>query len=143
MESTINMLESLKIDQLEARKARNIEKANLLGTIIAEATRNEKDPSNEQVLKAIRKVHTGVVEMLQHSPNSETAQYERDLLEGYLPKMLSAEELSKAFAALVASEALEISMKNMKTFKEKLEVAYPGAVDGKMLAEIIKSKISA
>lgn len=135
---TDSLFDRIKADQLQARKDRATTKAILLGTVIGEASKNDKAPSDEATMSTLRKFIGGIRESLAAGPSIDiVAAYneELDILQVYVPDVLSPE------ATLGAVEALDlpISLKNMKAIRAKLEEIFPGAIDGKTLADVVKS----
>ena len=63
------------------------------------------------------------------------------ILESYLPKSLSEEEVKKLVEE-VASEIKASSLKDMKQVMKLCLERSGGAVDGKMLSQIVKDKLS-
>jgi uncharacterized protein YqeY len=61
---------------------------------------------------------------------------EKKLYENYLPTMLSREQLELAVSML--NDDVEITIKNMKVIKERLDAKMPGQIDGRLLAGVIK-----
>lgn len=137
----------IKNDQLVARKkeTRNEVAANLLTTLIGEATTEAKNsgyetPSDDQLVAAVRKFIKNLDELLSHSPGNFTAILERSILERYLPKQLTGDEIKAEIAKFDLSNKAAVGL-IMKHFKEN----FFGQYDGKILkgfvdAEIAKSK---
>lgn len=102
--------------------------------MIAESSKQDKNPSDEVVTATLRKAVKALDEVLALKPDHPDSVYEKELLENYLPNVLSFE------ATLGAVEALDIepSLKNMKAIKAELEKTFPGGIDGKTLADAIK-----
>jgi len=137
----------LKRDHLDARKkeTRNEVAANLLTTLLGEATTEAKNsghetPSDDQLIATIRKFIKNLDELLSHSPGNFTAILERSILERYLPKQLTGDEIKAEIAKFNLSDKSAVGL-IMKHFKEN----FFGRYDGKILkgfvdAEIAKSK---
>lgn len=137
----------LKRDHLDARKkeTRNEVAANLLTTLLGEATTEAKNsghetPSDDQLIATIRKFIKNLDIMLSHSPGSFTAILERSILERYLPKQIDAAEIKVELSKFDLNEAGAVG-KIMKHFKENFSGRYDGKVlKGIVDAEIAKSK---
>lgn len=139
----MSLFERLKADQLAYRKQsstaiRAKEFAATLGTIIAEASKNDKNPSDDVVIATLRKTIKGLEEVLRYTPDEMDYQAEWHMLSAYVPKMLTVDQLHLALCAENFNN-LTIEMKNMKAIKEHLETKFPGQIDGKLLADIVKS----
>lgn len=132
----MSLFERLKADQLEHRKAGSRNDAATLGTVIAESSKNDKNPSDEAVIKTLRVFLSNLDEYLKIRPEDEDAKGEVQLLKQYVPQMLSRDDL-KAFVVLECGD-LAWDLKLMRTYKERLDTKIPSMYDGKQLSEIIK-----
>jgi uncharacterized protein len=104
---TTSLLDRIKADRLAAAKARDARRRDLLGTLLAAAAKDAKVPDDAQVartarafLKALDET-AGLVEARGGDASAQRA--ERAILEAYLPKGLSDEELRAAVAEAVAA----------------------------------------
>lgn len=66
---------------------------------------------------------------------------EKEILDGYLPKMLSEAELSSAIDEIVTTNGFS-TMKDMGNAMKILKEKYPNQYDGKLASTLIKSKLS-
>ena len=100
------LLEQIKADCLEARKAKNSVKALLLTTVVSDVEmkgKNEKrEATDEGVISVLKKFLKGIGEVLAVKAGDETATTEKGILEGYLPKAPSAEELEARINEIVS-----------------------------------------
>lgn len=126
----------------QAKLAKETVKANLLSTLYGEMftlSKSGKEFTAEDELKITRKFIKNIDETLSYDISEDVRKKlneEKIILEGYLPKQLSKEEIEKIVSELVAEGK---TMKEiMPFFKEK----YPSMYDGKTVSEIVKSKIS-
>ncbi len=106
----MSLMQILKDDQLVARKARNTVKASLLTTLIGVA----KKDTDAQILHALAD--------------------EADILESYLPKQLTIEQIDNYLTQAVFHDGLELNKgKMMKYLKDN----FTGQYDGKVAAQVI------
>jgi len=131
------LYDEIKNAQLQARKMGDKTKAGLLSVIMSEAAKNSKQPSDDEVYACLKKLRASAEEMLKHNPNEENLKKEYSIISSYLPSSLTEEQLNSALQT--DCKGMEISMKNMKTLKSRLEELYPGQIDGAVLAKVVKN----
>lgn len=97
----MSLYQQIKTEQLEARKAKIQLQINLYTTLLGEiqnATTGNKGSSSEitdsEVLKVINKFIKNAKESLKLKPDNVTVSLELKILETFLPKQLSNEELT-------------------------------------------------
>lgn len=142
----MSLMNQIKQDQLQARKAREIKKASLLTTLIGEASiigKNDgnRETTDEEVIRVIKKFIKGLQEVKQHS--NDTAAFcecdvEIEILESYLPKMLTTEELEVIIKTMVEGAGGEATMGSIMG---ALKSVYPGLYDGKVASGIVKEML--
>ena len=143
------LLDTIKAASLEARKARDTDKAALLTTLYADAARIGKDAGNrdttdEEVVKTVRKFLNGVVESLAVMTQPAAiarAQLEKTILEAFLPQQLSGIELATAVNTIVAGLA-ERTPKQIGTVMNALRVQFAGAYNGTEAGKLVKAALA-
>lgn len=134
-------LQEIKNDLLVARKSKDSIKSNLLGFIIGELALDEKRGhtiNDEFVVKTVKKIMNSNIE-------SNIAE-ENKHLEKYVPAELSIDVLS-VFIDRLANDFDMINlrkpeMRDMRFFMDKLRAEFPGQINGKVAAKIVKEKIT-
>ena len=139
----MSLLEQIKQDQFQARKAKDVVRASLLTTLLSEASMKGKNDGNRdttdaECVQVVQKFLKGVNETLEALKFSsdgrvKIAQVEKEILESYLPKMASEQEVRDAVAALKAAGADNLGA-IMKGLKDK----FGSSLDGKMASAIAK-----
>ena len=106
----MTLKEKINKDYLEAFKAKNTVAKNLLSVIKGEIQTIEKNTgvanlSDEDVTKILNKSVKSLKETLSSvsGEKAESVQVELNIVESYLPKQLSIEEIQSKIDALVAS----------------------------------------
>ncbi len=134
--------EQIQKDALAARKNRESEKATLLTTIIAQVKTMAIDDGHRaatdaDLQKVIRQFLKGIQENLNlaaqgklSAENKAKSEAEKAILESYLPKQLTADELKELIKKSGAANLGEA----MKYLKEN----YDGQYDGKTAALVAK-----
>jgi uncharacterized protein YqeY len=145
------LIEQIKLDQIEARKARSMLKATLLTTLLGEANMVAKNaqrdtPSDEEVQAVVRKFLKGNLEtqaVLRNSGKASNgargiAMAEQAILESYLPEQLSEDELKVIIRDAISGGVLP-NVGNLMTF---LKGFYAGHYDGKLASAVIKDALA-
>lgn len=132
------LIEQIREQSLQARRAKDTVRATLLVTLYAEAARVGKDAGNrdttdEEAQRVVRKFLKGVEEslaVLKDEPARQVALAEKAILESLLPQRVTGEQLQAVVQDIVAALP-EKSPKQMgavmRTLKERLAGAYDGA----------------
>lgn len=136
------LITKIKSDQLQARKDRNALKATLLTTLIGEASiigKNDsgRETTDAEVVAVIKKFVKGIDETLKYlgdhaTEQSKVVQSEKDMLEVYLPKQMSAEDIKAVFITGNSTKAFM-----MKHLKENFAGQYDGKVAAKVIDELL------
>lgn len=138
--------EKISKDHLEAFKSRDIVKKNLLGVVKAEITTQEKNTnvenlSNEDVNKILKKFVKNLVETISQS-QSEEAKTELTILEAYLPKQMSEEEI-RTEVSNVISEVAAATPSDMGKVMTGFNAKFAGKADNKTVSVIVRELLSA
>ena len=124
--------EQINKDFMTAFKEKNVVKKNLLSVIKGEIQTQEKNSgvenlSDENVLKILTKTSKSLKEMVQSG--NEQAKEELEIVEAYLPKQMSKEEVTQKVTEILNSGTTQMGG-IMKEF-----ASLP--VDKKMVSEIV------
>lgn len=144
----MSLYKTLKAHQLQARKDKDVLKAALLTTLMGEvqgsSTGNgipEYDEdgvlkvADESVLSVIKKFIKNTNEFIRVKDNP-TSRQEVEILQAYLPKQLSDEELKVAIGFILADCQLE-GGKRMGFVMGQLKQQYPDQFDASKVKGII------
>jgi uncharacterized protein len=136
------LIETIRRDMQDAKKNKETVKANLLSTLYAEIftqSKSGKEMTEEDEIKIIRKFIKNADETLSFGVNDDVKkklEEEKTILEAYLPKQLSKDEIDTIVSKMVSEGK---SMKDiMPFFKEN----YSGRYDGRAVSEAVKAKTS-
>jgi uncharacterized protein len=140
-EARAMLIETIRVDRLQAMKARNELKKNLLGTLYAAATKETKTPGDAAVLKTIRSFLKSVEETMAllegKGLDAGPQRAEKAILEGYLPKILSEAELRASVEEIVA-RLPERSPKAMGQVMATLKARHGEALDGRSASALVR-----
>ncbi len=137
----MTLKEKINSDYIEAFKAKNTVKKNLLSVIKSEIQTIEKNSQiqnlgDEDVIKILNKTSKSLKETLSLISDSDkisSVKAELNLVESYLPKQLSVEEIQVKIDALVASGVNNIGQ-IMKEFSSL-------PADKKIVSELAKKSL--
>ena len=142
----MSLLEQIKSNLTDARKAKDTTTSNVLSTLYAEAGMVGKNAGNREstdaeVIAKVKIFIKNIDETINSLPEGYSKmaeiQKEKELLQKYLPKQMSEKELKSVIAAIGAAH--EKSMKSMGKIMGDLKAKYDGHYDGKLASEIVKS----
>lgn len=128
----------INADYLTAFKTKNVIAKNVLSVIKGEIQTIEKNTgsenlSDEEVIKILNKTAKSLKETINLS-NDEKSKLELEIVEGYLPKQMSDEEIISKIKEVIATGSTNIGM-IMKEF-----AALPA--DKKKVSELAKNALS-
>ena len=132
------LMETIRKDMFEAKKARDTVKANLLSTLFSEIftlSKSGKELTEDDELKIIRKFVKNIDETLDLEIPADTRaklDAERRILAQYLPSQMGNEEIEKIVKELVSQG------KTIKDIMPYFKDNYSGRYDGKTVSEIVK-----
>lgn len=143
------LIERIRGDRLNALKSKDEKKRNLLGVLIADACKDEKQPDDTTVVRFVKKFIENAKENLQalekgcgDSSGKDEAQKEIDILTDYLPTQLAGTALMEAIRRVISLEAIETLPSNMGKVMKALGVHHAGEYDGKEASELVKGILS-
>jgi uncharacterized protein YqeY len=135
------LIERIKDDRLQAMKAREELKKNLLGTLFAAATKDGKAPDDAAVLKTVRSFLKSLDETtaLLEARGLDTGvqRAEREILVGYLPQTLGEDALRASIAEIVVGLP-ERSPKAMGQVMAALKARHGDALDSKHASGLVR-----
>lgn len=145
------LLTQLRKDNMVAMKEKDTIRKGVLSLLISAIALAEKEQgevlSETQELTYVQKELKQTKEALEETPSDRTDLIEEtkkkiEILESYLPKQLSEEEVKKAIEDFLAKENLEPIKKNMGAIMKGIMALYQGQTDGKtvnrVLSELLK-----
>lgn len=140
------LIDTIKIDRLQARRAGDTALAQLLTTFYSEASMVGKNDGNRsstdsEVHAVAKKFIKNANEVLANLPADDAralgAVYEIDILARYLPPQLSEQELFDAIEDLIQTNNVQ-SIKDMGFVMTELKAYYDGQFDGKLASQITR-----
>jgi uncharacterized protein YqeY len=135
------LMEDIKKDMMSAKKDKDTLKANLLSTLYSEIftlSKSGKPLTEEDSVKIIKKFIKNIDETLTleiPDEKKEPLKKEKEILESYLPKQLSKEEIEKIVSEMIGSG------KQMKDVMQYFKENYFGMYDGRTVSEMVKNKM--
>lgn len=138
------LIDRLRAERLAAIKARDERRKNLLGTLVAAATKDAKEPDDETVvrtLRAFRKSLEETVSLLEERGRDAAAQRaELAILEDYLPRPLDEAALEASIEEIVAGLP-ERSPRAMGQVMAALKERHGPALDPRRASALVKAAL--
>lgn len=128
----MSIQEQIKADFVSAMKEQNKEIKLLLSVVIGEMDRVNKVLTDEQVISVVKKM----IEGAKTTNNLD----EVAILEKYLPKQLSEEQLNGLISALIFSN--NYTAKDMGKIMSSLKESHAGQYDGKLASSLVKELLT-
>lgn len=139
------LIDRIREDRLLAMKARDDARKNLLGTLFAAATKDNKQPDDASVVRTIRsfvKSLEETVSLVESRGGDAGAQRaELAILAGYLPQTLSEAELLASIDAIVAALP-DRSPKAMGQVMATLKERHGDALDSRAASALVRSALA-
>ena len=133
------LIDTIRADRMAAYKAKgeakeNIKK-NVLGCLIADSCKEDKEPSDQKVLATIKKFIEGAELVIEHAEAGSYEAYqagiEIEILSTYRPAQMDEAEISLVVAACVLTGCVGVGP-IMKHFKQHFD----GRYDAKLVSTI-------
>lgn len=148
----MSLLQTIKTAQLEARKSRNSVKARVLTTLIGEAEMVGKNDGNREstdaeVMAVIKKFVKNLDETIRvagdyrDGDRVDAAWAEKTVLQAFLPKQFSEDELRSVMQELIAQNGLS-GPKAMGVLMKELKAGYEGLYDGASASKLAKELLA-
>ena len=122
----MDLKQKIKKDQVEARKARDANRASILTVMLGEIETREKRDQVELTSAEIIAIMKKLIESCEMTGETESI----EVLSGYLPKQLTEDQMREIIMSL--------GKVDMKTVMNHLKEQYGGQYDGKMASTIAK-----
>ena len=146
----MSLKERIVSDMTAAMKARDAARTSTLRMVKAALQNREIEKGGEltdeettKSLQALLKQRRDSVEQYEKAGRDELAAKESAeiaVIEEYLPRAASREEIEQAVAAVIA-ETGAASMKEMGAVMKAVQARLGGAADGRAVSEVVKAKL--
>ena len=140
------LLIELRKANMQAMKDHDTVKKGVLSRVISSIALAEKEGAKtltrEEELTFIQKELKQTRESLTETPADRTDLIEETkkkiaILESYLPKQLSAEEIKEAIEKILSEKGLEPVKKSQGVVMKEMMAQYKGQVDGKLVNQVL------
>jgi uncharacterized protein len=141
----MKLIDKIKADQLSARKAQMGERGALLTTLIGEAgmvgkNAGNREPTDAEVIRVIesfvKNINSNLELFTAGSQPHNSAIVEKSILEAYLPKKYSEDELTLIISGYVLSLGTD-----MGKIMAGLKKDHAGLYDGALASKLVKKAI--
>ena len=143
----MGLIEQLRKEKMEAMKNKDTLRGGLISLLLSAMTLKEKEEKRElteaEEFQLIQRELKQTRETLEATPEdrvgliAETKQ-KIEILESYLPKQLSKEELEKEIKLLMEELHLEASNQNRGTLTKEILTKFVGRTDGKSVNQVLQ-----
>lgn len=149
-EKEIMLINRIREDMLAARKGDDAVAKSLLVTLYSEAAmvgKNKRngDTTDDEAISMVRKFAANTEETIrlltERGQTADAQQRELAILQAYLPRQMSRDELSEAIAAIVAEQP-EKGPKVMGRVMGDLKARFGATYDGKLASELVKAALA-
>lgn len=139
----MSLLQTIKADQLTARKARQALNAALLTTLIGEAelvgkNNGNRAPTDDEVMATIKKFIKNN-ETIQGAHRLPSHDAEITILKAYLPQQLTEAQLKELIDSTIA---LADKKPTVGELMSKLKTNFGGQYDGALASRLIKAALA-
>jgi uncharacterized protein YqeY len=132
----MSLQQDLKVDLKNAMKARETEKVSAIRILIGEfARQREKDLTDEQVIAIVKKLIKSEKELLEAKGEQGASSSYISIMESYLPKQASEEEIKAWIDANVNLAEFGNKMQAMKPIMQH----FGAMVDGNTVKKVLGS----
>lgn len=142
------LLLQLRKDNMQAMKDHDNVKKGVLSLVVSAIALAEKESgkelSKEEELTYVQKELKQTKEALEETPESRTDLIEETktkiaILESYLPKQLSEDEIKEAIETFLKENNLEPIKKNQGPVMKEIMAKYKGQTDGKTVNKVLST----
>ena len=135
----------IKEDRVNAFKAKEQIKKDILGVLLGEASKEVKEPDDAKVIAAIKKLIKSCNECIINSERIkdvksfiDKAEKEIEILNYYLPKQLTEVEINDILSKVIVPDANISIGEVMRYFRENHEGMYDGGLVSKLAMKIFR-----
>lgn len=127
----MELLNKIKEDFMSAYKAKDMERKNYLGFLKSEVTKETKTPDDAYIIGKFKAMVKNSVE------TSSLNELELAVLNSYIPKQMSEEDLSVLIGEWIGAKKLS-GTQDMGKVMTYLKTNYAGEYDGRMASTLAK-----
>jgi uncharacterized protein YqeY len=144
------LIEQMKKDFMEARKAKNHTLSAFMSTLVSEVEMIGKEVGNpeitdEKTIKIVKKFINNAKDTISHGEKAgkdvSASKAEIEVLNKYLPKQMSEAELKPVIAEIVATLPEKNAKATGKVMAE-LKTRFGGLYDGKLASQLVKEALA-
>ncbi len=142
------LLKQLRKDNMQAMKEHDTVKKAVLGMVISGIALGEKEKgvelSKADELTYVQRELKQTRDALEQTPSDradliEETKKKIEILESYLPKQLSEEEITEVIQKILSEKGLEPTKKAQGPIMKEIMANYKGQVDGKLVNKVLST----
>ncbi len=138
----MSLLDTIKQEQLVARKAGDKARASLLTTLVGEASRpglddGKRDSTDAEVTAVVKKFIKNIDECLSKVPEDKATVFkeEKAILEEFLPQQITGMALQVTIVGIIKT----LGNYDKSSIMRELKTHFAGRYDGKEAAQLVDS----
>ena len=142
----MSFLDTLRKDKMKAMKEKDKVKAGVISLIMSPIALAEKEKkrelTDEEALQFVQKELKQTKDTLEMTPDSrpeliEEAKRKIEIIENYLPKQLTEDEILSAVKEIMEEKDLTAEKKSMGVIMKEMMSRYAGKTDGKSVSKVV------
>ena len=142
------LLKQLRKDNMQAMKEHDTVKKAVLGMVISGIALGEKEKgvelSKADELTYVQRELKQTRDALEQTPSDradliEETKKKIEILESYLPKQLTEEEITEVIQKILTDKGLEATKKSQGPIMKEIMANYKGQVDGKLVNKVLST----
>jgi uncharacterized protein YqeY len=141
----MKLIEQIRADRIVAFKAKENIKKDVLGCLISESCKIDKEPEDNHVLSIIKKFIEGANEVKENAKPGDYPYYKADIeievLSVYRPHQLTEDEIRAVVLCVSAQFCGEERSATMKDVMAYLKDQYLNQYDGSLASKIAKEML--
>ncbi len=142
------LLKQLRKDNMQAMKEHDTVKKAVLGMVISGIALGEKEKgvelSKADELTYVQRELKQTRDALEQTPSDradliEETKKKIEILESYLPKQLTEDEITEVIQKILTDKGLEATKKSQGPIMKEIMANYKGQVDGKLVNKVLST----
>lgn len=147
----MSFIDRLRKDKMTAMKEKDAVKNGVIGLLISPMVLYEKENkteiSDKEALTFIQRELKQTKEALASTPADRSDLIEEtkrkiEIIESYLPKQMSPDEVKTALNELIVEKGIEVSAKNKGVLIKEMMARYQGVTDGKTVNAVLAALLN-
>ena len=132
----------LRKEKMQALKEKDTLKNSVITMLLSGLTYKKKELGHDPGAKELKQTKEAYDLAKDRPEVAEELAKKMAILEGYMPKQLSAEEVKEQVSAILADAGIELSAKNKGVIMKTVMAALKGKADGKVISQCVNELLN-